>query len=191
MSLQLLSLGSILHPRLFLGHTAKYFSCSTGVFYWWARYCPSWADTSILQPRTLTYLLCLYHKGGIGMDELIVGLGRFKAANCRFLGSISNMSTHLLLFRNLSRLFPELTTECSYKSVGTGLLLLILTLLFTKWLLTEQCRCSHGTCIQAALWLQSHNENEKCFASFLLLFFWEETIPISNQDAQGFTHQKV
>lgn len=69
------------------------------------------------------------------MDELTVGLGRFKAANCCFLGSISNMSTHLLLFRNLSRLFPELTTECSYKSVGIGVLLLFLlcSLLSSYW----------------------------------------------------------
>lgn len=127
-SLQLLKLGSILNPRLFLRHAAKYFSCSTGtICYPWARYCPSWADTSVLQPRTLTDLFCLYHEGGIGMDELIVGLGPFNAASCCFLGNISNMSTHLFLFRNISRLFPELTTECSYKSVAIGLLLLFLT----------------------------------------------------------------
>lgn len=41
--------------------------------------------------------------------------------NCRCLGRISNMTTHFIVLRNLSRLSPELTAM--YKSVGMGLLL--------------------------------------------------------------------
>lgn len=42
-------------------------------------------------------------------------------ANCCLLGRISNMTTHVIVLRNLSRVSPELTT--TYKSVGMGLLL--------------------------------------------------------------------
>lgn len=59
---------------------------------------------------------------------------------------ISNMSTHLILLRNLSRLFPELTTQCSYQSVGIGLLLLFLT----NSLLTGCWQSSVGAAMEPA-----------------------------------------
>lgn len=54
------------------------------------------------------------------MDELTVGLGPFHAANWEHF-----KHEYMLDFIQESRrAFSELTAECSYKSVGTGLLLL-------------------------------------------------------------------
>lgn len=88
-------------------------------------------------------LLCLYHKGGMGRMSEIEDEQLLMLANCCFLGRISNMTTNVFVFRNLSRLSPELTTMFVQVS-GNGAFALC-----KQWLLTEHCRC-HGMCTQAS-----------------------------------------
>lgn len=77
----------------------------------------------------MTHLLCLYHKGRIGTDELTIGPVDNLEMCCKWKLSWEHFKHeyNFPLPRNLNKVFPDLTTQYSCKPMGMELFLLFLS----------------------------------------------------------------